>query len=424
MRQTICIVGLGYVGLPLAVEFAKKTTVIGFDINEKKIADIQRGVDATKAVTETELKSTTLLFTADPTQIKKADYVIVAVPTPVDAAKHPVVSYLESASKLVGKNFKKGAIVIYESTVYPGLTEKICLPILEKESGMKLGEFGLGYSPERINPGDKEHQLHNTMKIVSGHDIETREKIAALYEQIIEVGVYRAPSIKVAEAAKIVENVQRDMNIALINELALIFDKLHIDTKEVLDAAATKWNFHKYFPGLVGGHCIAQDPYYLAFQAVEHGYHPKLILSGREINEYMAKHIVDMIIKELNNQGKVLKNTTVLLMGLTFKENVTDFRNTRAKEIIMYLKEYGIRVIGCEPNLSSSLVEEHFHISVVDYFSLPSADAVLVINKHTQFASISLGKLKKQTNASLLIDIKRFFSKQEAEQLGFVYKTL
>lgn len=428
MPETICIVGLGYVGLPLAVAFSKHFPVIGFDIDAEKITALQQGIDSTLSVKTEELQQGlqqhAITFTTDPSFIKKAQYIIVAVPTPVDGAKKPDLSALKSASALVGKNLSSGAIVIYESTVYPGVTEDVCLPLLEKESGMKLGEFGLGYSPERINPGDEKHRLDNVVKIVSGYDSATLEKIAALYEKIVHVGVYRAPSIKVAEAAKVVENVQRDLNIAMMNELALIFHKLNIDTSDVLEAAGTKWNFHKYSPGLVGGHCIGVDPYYLAFQAIEHGYHPKIILSGREVNDYMARHIAELTLKELNNKGKILKECTVVLLGLTFKEDVTDVRNTRAADVIRYLQEFGVSVIACEPNVSSEVVEKTFGVSNVSVSALPACDAVIVVNKHKPFSSLSLDVLKEKMTAPILVDIKRLFSRKEAEEKGFVYRTL
>lgn len=424
MKETICIVGLGYVGLPLAVAFSKHYPVIGFDIQQKRILALQEKKDASNCVAKAELELAPITFTSDPAAIKNAQIIIVAVPTPVDDAKRPDLTALKSASQLIGQNIATGALVIYESTVYPGVTEDVCLPLLEKGSGMKLGAFSLGYSPERINPGDTLHRLDNVIKIVSGHDAATLERVAALYETIVSVGVYRAPSIRVAEAAKITENIQRDVNIALMNELSIIYSKLGIDTSQVLSAAGTKWNFHKYHPGLVGGHCIGVDPYYLAHQATQYGYHPKLILSGREINDFMARHIVDMTVKELNNQGKVLKNMTVLLLGLTFKEDVTDFRNSRAGDVIKYLKEYGIQVVACEPNVPSLVIEEHFGVSCVDYTSLPLADAVLLINKHQQFSAISLDTMKQQTNASLLVDIKHLFSKKEAEEKGIKYITL
>ncbi len=424
MAETICIVGMGYVGLPLAVAFAQHYTVIGFDIDQNKIAALQKGYDETRTVDTLELLQTKIFFTTNPQEIQKAHHVIIAVPTPVDDAKHPDLSPLRNASVLVGKQLREGMIVIYESTVYPGVTEEICLPVLEVESGLSLGQFGLGYSPERINPGDKTHQLHNTIKIVSGHDESTREKIATLYGKIVTAGIYKAQNIKVAEAAKIVENVQRDLNIALMNELALIFHKLHIDTRDVLDAAGTKWNFHKYYPGLVGGHCIAVDSYYLASKAAEHGYHPKIILAGREVNDYMAQHVAELAIKALNNHGKVLKNCTVLLLGLTFKEDVADIRNTRAYDVMKHLQEYGIAVIGCEPNVAPEKVQQMFGIRSCSVSQLPQCDAVIIINKHQQFMALTLTDLKQRMTPPILIDTKRLFSKAEAVAHGIMYRTL
>ena len=425
-EETICIVGLGYVGLPLALAFLKHYPVIGFDINKNRILELQAKKDTSKAVSEEQLQMATIAFTDNPLDIQKAQIIIVAVPTPVDDAKKPDLTALKSASMLIGKNMKPGTLVVYESTVYPGVTEDICLPLLEKESGMKLkdGNFSLGYSPERINPGDNQHRLDNVIKIVSGHDLATLDKVAALYETIVSVGVYRAPSIRVAEAAKITENIQRDVNIALMNEFSIIYSKLGIDTAAVLAAAGTKWNFHTYYPGLVGGHCIGIDPYYLAHQATQHGYHPKLILSGREINDYMARHIAEITIKELNNKGKILKNSTVILLGLTFKEDVTDFRNSRARDIICYLQEYGISVLASEPNIPSQTIQEHFNIASVSLQELPHADAIVIINKHKQFYEVSLERLQQQTGAQLLVDIKRLFSRREVEEKGMKYLSL
>jgi len=416
--------GLGYVGLPLAVEFSKHYNIIGFDINQERIAELQTNQDKTKTLSPEELIQANIKFTTDPKEIQNAQYVIIAVPTPIDSAKHPDLTYLKKASELVGRNIKENTVVIYESTVYPGVTENICLPILEKESGIKLGQFGLGYSPERINPGDTKHQLHNTIKIVSAHNADTLKKISALYEKIIPAGLHKASSIKVAEAAKVVENVQRDMNIALMNELSLIFHKLNIDTKDVLEAAGTKWNFHKYYPGLVGGHCIGVDPYYLAFQALEHGYHPKIILSGREVNDYMAKHVAELAIKELNNKGKVLKDCTVALLGLTFKENVTDLRNSRALNVIQYLKEYGINVITCEPNVSAETVKEKYGVDNLAFSNLPLCDSIIIVNKHSQFKDLSIKDIKQKLRTHILIDTKRLFDKKEAEIQGIVYRSL
>lgn len=418
MEGIICIVGLGYVGLPLTVAFSKHFPVIGFDINEKKIKELQQGVDSSCSTALEYNPSTT--FTSDSNEIKKATVIIVAVPTPVDDAKRPDLSYVKNASKIIGKNLQKGALVIYESTVYPGVTEEICLPILEQESGLKLGEFDLGYSPERINPGDELHRLDNVIKIVSGHSPVCLERVAKLYELIVHAGVYRAPSIKVAEAAKITENVQRDVNIALMNELSMIYHKLGIDTKEVLDAAGTKWNFHKYHPGLVGGHCIGLDPYYLAFQATQKGYHPKLILSCREINDYMAKHIAELCMKELNKKGKILKDSTVVLLGLTFKEDVTDFRNSRAKDVVQHLKEYGITVFACEPYMNDAAIREYYGIEPVSVSAIPACDAMIIINKHRQFNSLNI----RDIQCSIVLDIKHLFSEKDAEERGITYISL
>ncbi len=422
--ETICVVGLGYVGLPLAVAFSKHYIVIGFDINKERIASLQIKEDLTKAVSSEELLNADIFFTTRSEEIKKAKYVIIAVPTPVDDSKRPDLSALKKASAIVGKNIQRGTIIIFESTVYPGVTENICLPIIENESKMRLGDFGLGYSPERINPGDKIHQLYNTIKIVAGHNEETKQKVVALYKNIVSMDLHEAPSIKVAEAAKIVENVQRDMNIALVNEFSLIFNKLNIDTKEVLDAACTKWNFHKYYPGLVGGHCIGVDPYYLAFQAIEHGYYPKIILCGREINDYMARHVAEMVIKELNNAGKILKESAVALLGLTFKEDVTDFRNSRAKNVIERLHEYGISVVAVEPNVSEEVIKQEFNVENKNFEDISVCDAVIIINKHKQFDSITLAMIKQKLRTPILIDTKRRFDKKQAVSAGLIYRTL
>jgi UDP-N-acetyl-D-glucosamine/UDP-N-acetyl-D-galactosamine dehydrogenase len=422
-RETICIIGLGYVGLPLAIAFSKHYNVIGLDSNQERIAELQNKQDRTKTVSIEELQEANIHFTTNPQEVT-AQYIIVAVPTPIDGAKRPDLSYVKAASITAGKLLKPNSIVIYESTVYPGVTEDICLPILEEQSNLLLGEFGLGYSPERINPGDQTHQLHNTIKIVAAHDDATRERISALYKKIIPVGLHKAQSIKVAEAAKIVENVQRDMNIALMNELSMIFHKLNIDTKEVLDAAGSKWNFHHYYPGLVGGHCIGVDPYYLAHQAIEHGYHPKIILSGREVNDYMAKHVADLTIKELTKQGKVLKDCTVALLGLTFKENITDLRNSRAEQVITQLREYGTTVLACEPNVTAEVVKQKFNVENISFNELPMCDAIIIVNKHTPFTTLSLQDIKQKLKTPILIDTKRLFQRKEAEAQGLVYKSL
>ena len=341
-EEIIAIVGLGYVGLPLAVAFAKKWKVIGFDIDQRKIELLCKGIDPTKSVEEKEVKTSQIQYTDDPLLLEQASLVIVCVPTPLKQGTMPDLGYLEKASALVGKHMKEDAIIVYESTVYPGVTEDVCEPILEKVSGKKCGkDFSIGYSPERINPGDHEHTLTKMIKVVSGKDEKTRKKIAAFYSSVLEAGVYEAPSIKVAEAAKVIENTQRDLNIALMNELSVIFRKLGIDTHEVLQTAATKWNFHKYYPGLVGGHCIGIDPYYLTYRAKQLGYEPKVILAGREINDAMHKEVLRLVKEGLAEIKKSLRNTRVLLMGLTFKENVNDTRNSRVLELKKELEKEG-----------------------------------------------------------------------------------
>lgn len=419
----ICVVGLGYVGLPLAIEFAKKNKVIGFEINKKKIDDLKRGIDPTNEVGNETIKKCSVEFTIDPKKIKECDFIIIAVPTPVDEHNTPDLKYVVGASEIVGKNLSKGAIVVYESTVWPGVTEDICLPILEKESSLKLGEFGLGYSPERVNPGDKEHTIDKITKIVSGSDNATLEKVAEVYGTIISAGIHKASSIKVAEAAKVIENIQRDLNIALMNELSIIFSKMNISTKEVIDAASTKWNFHKYRPGLVGGHCIGVDPYYLTFKAQELGYHPEVILAGRRINDDMHKHIVELLIKGLNNAGKTPKNSKVLVMGLTFKENVNDPRNSRTKHMIKELKSYGVTVFGCDPFLDNSTVQEIFGIKNDDFKKLSNLDAVIFTVPHKQFLEIKPSDLMKQMAKNpVMIDIPNIFKKEDVA--AFAHYTL
>ena len=343
--EIVCIVGLGYVGLPLAKAFSRHLKVIGYDVDEEKVKELNG-----------ENKDENLRFTMDESKIGEADFVLIAVPTPVTKFKEPDLSFVKSAAKTVGKNLKKGAIVVLESTVYPGVTEEVVKPILEEASGLKCGaDFKIGYSSERINPGDDEHTLNKITKVVAGMDEETTEILAELYGLITTV--YRAKDIRTAEAAKVIENIQRDLNIALMNELAIIFHKMGLDTKAVLEAASTKWNFHRYSPGLVGGHCIPVDPYYLVYKAKELGYHPQVILAGRAINDYMPKHVAEMAIKGLNEVGKVIKGSKVLIMGLTYKENVPDTRESPVREMVKELKEFGIEVYGCDPLLSREKLE-------------------------------------------------------------------
>ena len=346
------------------------------------------------------------------------------MPTPITKTKKPDLTYLESASELVGKNLSSGSTIVYESTVYPGVTEEFCTPILEEKSGLKCGtDFKVGYSPERVNPGDHEHTIDKIVKIVSGSDKESLEIINSVYSKITQT--HKAPSIKVAEAAKVIENIQRDLNIALMNEFSLIFRKLGIETTEVLEAAGTKWNFHKYQPGLVGGHCIGVDPYYLTYKAEELGYHPEVILAGRRINDSMHKHIAQLLIKGLNNVGKVLKDSRILIMGLTFKENVKDLRNSRVKNLIEELKSYGMNIIGCDPLLTNEEVERTFGIKNNKFDEINnSLDAVILAVRHDQFKKINLDDLKQKMDKPVLVDVKNFFNREEAAEKRFVYKSL
>ncbi len=423
IEGTVAVVGLGYVGLPLAVTFAKHLKVIGFDINAKRVEELTQGIYRTGETLGGDLKNPNISFTSDPKALRAGKYIIVAVPTPVDKANVPDLEPVESAARLVGENLSKGSIVVFESTVYPGVTEEICLPILEEKSGLKLGDFKIGYSPERINPGDHEHTVDKIVKIVSGCDAETLEEIAALYS-LVAKSVFHATSIATAEAAKVIENIQRDLNIALMNELSLIFSRLGLNTDEVLAAAGTKWNFHKYHPGLVGGHCIGIDPYYLTYRAQQFGYHPEVILAGRHINDSMPIRVGEMIIKALSEAGKPLKGATVLVMGLTFKENVPDIRNSKVHDTIRYLQGFGVKVVGCEPLLGPDAVRKYFGIENVEFDKVAKCDAVLAANKHNAFRSITLDHLKAKMNPPVLVDIKNLFDRQAALAAGFYYKSL
>jgi len=425
-NKIICVVGLGYVGLPLAVEFSKFFKVIGFDINKRKIENLREGIDENGEIEKDKLISSNLFYTDNPEDIKKANFIIICVPTPVNNAKKPDLSYLKKASEIVGKNLSRNSIVVYESTVYPGCTEEICVPILERCSNLKYKvDFKVGYSPERINPGDKEHTIDKIVKVVSGCDKETTEDIAKVYGKIIKAGIYKAPDIKTAEAAKIIENIQRDLNIALMNELSIIFNKLGIDTKEVLKAAGTKWNFHRYYPGLVGGHCIPVDPYYLAYKAEEIGYYPEIILAGRRINENMPKYVANLVIKGLNEKGKVLKGSKVLIIGVTFKENVKDYRNSKVKDLIEELKEYGIEVLGCDPFLDNEIVEKVFGVKNYKFDEVNKVDAIVVVHLHDCMKNISLEELKNKISEKLvLVDIKNIFDKDKITNGKIIYYNL
>lgn len=416
----ICVIGLGYVGLPLALAFAKNGySVIGFDIKEKRISELKQGIDITEETSSDELKSVEMEYSSNPSCIKEADFIIVGVPTPITKNKKPDLRPLEMASKTVGENLKKGAIIVFESTVYPGVTEEVCRPIIEKYSG--FSDFKLGYSPERINPGDKEHTVEKILKVVSGEDAQTLETVAKVYSDAIKAGVHKAPSIKVAEAAKVIENTQRDINIALMNELSLIFERMDIDTKDVLEAAGTKWNFLKFFPGLVGGHCIGVDPYYLAYRAEELGYHPDVILSGRKVNDYMPEHVASMAIKLLNECEKLPKKSKILVMGLTFKENVTDTRNSKISDTISKLKEYGVFVIGCDPYAEE--LDEFKIDSLKQFNEVLDVDGIIVACAHDEFKELSVSDLKsKISGKGFLIDIKGLYHNQDKE--GLMYRSL
>ena len=420
-NTVVAVVGLGYVGLPLAVEFGKKFKTIGYDLSAAKVAAYCKHVDPTGEVSGAELKAAAkLVCTTDASLLKEADFLVVAVPTPVDAAHQPDFSPLIGASNAVGRHMKHGAVVVYESTVYPGATEEICIPVLEQHSGMKwMKDFHVGYSPERINPGDKEHTLTRIIKVVSGDDAATLDKVAALYEAVVSAGVHRASSIKVAEAAKVIENTQRDLNIALMNELAIIFDKLNIDTGEVLAAAGTKWNFLKFKPGLVGGHCIGVDPYYLTHKAEMLGYHPQVILAGRRINDGMGKFIAENTVKLMARQGSSIKGAKVNVLGLSFKEDCADLRNSKVPDIIRELESYGIDVHVHDPAVSVSEAKHEYDLDLRAWEELPVADAVVLAVAHRQFAATTPAQLvAKLKPGGCVIDVKSICAPDEFERLG------
>ena len=426
-EEKISLVGLGYVGMPIAVAFAKKVDVIGFDISKEKVELYKKGIDPTKEVGDDVIKQTTVEFTADESKLKEAKFHIVAVPTPVNADHTPDLKPVESASRTVGRNLTKGSIVVFESTVYLGVTEEICIPILEKESGMKCGEdFKVGYSPERINPGDKVHRLETIVKVVSGMDGESLDIIAKVYELVVDAGVHRSESIKVAEAAKVIENSQRDINIAFMNELSIIFNKMGIDTKAVLKAAGTKWNFLNFFPGLVGGHCIGVDPYYLTYKAEQLGYHSQIILSGRRINDDMGKYVVENLIKNLIKADVPVKDAKVAILGFTFKENCPDTRNTRVIDIVNELKEYGINPMIADPEADAEEAKHEYGIVLDSIEDIKGMDAMVVAVGHDQFLKFTqkdFNKMFKEgTNESkVLLDIKGTLDRKEYESTGYKY---
>ncbi len=418
----VAVIGLGYVGLPLAVELGKKYKTIGYDLAEAKIANYKNYCDPTGEVSGGDLRAAVYLeVTTDPRLLASADFLIVAVPTPVDEARIPDFSPLVGSSTTVGKYMKPGATVIYESTVYPGATEEVCIPILERESGLKWKrDFHVGYSPERVNPGDKERTIDKIVKVVSGDDEATLQAVGDLYESVITAGVHRASSIKVAEAAKVIENTQRDLNIALINELAIIFDKIGIDTLEVLEAAGTKWNFLPFRPGLVGGHCIGVDPYYLTHKAEMLGYHPQVILAGRRINDGMASYVAQQTIKLMINAGNSIKGAKVIVLGLTFKENCPDLRNSKVADVVGELREYGCDVIVHDPIASSVEADHEYGIKLTHWDDLPKGDALVITVAHKEYFDKGLEDLSSKLNdGGVVIDVKSAFSSDVLRGLGY-----
>lgn len=422
----ISVIGLGYVGIPLAVAFSKKADVIGFDINCERIEFYKKGIDITQEVGNKELKESNILFTYNEEELKNAKFHIIAVPTPIHQDKAPDLSLIKNATKILGRNLTKNSIVVYESTVFPGTTEGICIPILEEESNLKCGvDFKVGYSPERINPGDKIHKLNNIVKVVSSIDSESLNNIAEIYELIINAGIYKAESIKIAEAAKIVENSQRDINIAFMNELSIIFNKMNIDTKSVLNAAKTKWNFIDFYPGLVGGHCIGVDPYYLSYEAENIGYHSQIILSGRRINDDMGKYIAQNVIKSLINANILVKNANICILGFTFKENCKDIRNTKVIDIIKELNNFEINPVIVDPIADKEDMKNKYKIEAKDIKEINNMDAIIIAVAHDCFRNLNIDDINKMYKTNLknkvLIDIKGIFEKKCYERENYIY---
>ena len=426
-EEKISLVGLGYVGMPIAVAFSKKAKVVGFDLNAKKIDLYKSGIDPTNEVGDDAIKACSVEFTADEKKLREAKLHIVAVPTPVNDDHTPDLTPVESASEILGRNLEKGSVVVFESTVYPGVTEDVCVPILEKASGLTCGvDFKIGYSPERINPGDKVHRLETIKKIVSGMDAETLDTVAKVYELVVAAGVHRAESIKVAEAAKVIENSQRDINIAFMNELSIIFNKMGIDTKSVLEAAGTKWNFLKFYPGLVGGHCIGVDPYYLTYKAEELGYHSQIILSGRRINDDMGKYVAENTVKNLIKADVSIKNAKIVILGFTFKENCPDTRNTKIIDIYNELREYGITAVIADPTADADEAKRLYGITFADMNTITDCDAVILAVAHDAFRSLTAADLdrlfkKTENGKKVLVDIKGLLDRKAYEAAGYNY---
>lgn len=423
-REKLSLIGLGYVGMPIAVAFAKKVDVIGFDVNAEKINLYREGIDPTHEVGDEEIGRTSVDFTADETRLSEAKFHIVAVPTPVNDDHTPDLTPVEGASKILGRNLVKGSVVVFESTVYPGVTEDVCVPILEAESGLKCGvDFKVGYSPERINPGDKVHRLETITKIVSGMDDETLDTVAKVYELVVEAGVHRASSIKVAEAAKVIENSQRDINIAFMNELSIIFNKMGIDTRAVLEAAGTKWNFLRFYPGLVGGHCIGVDPYYLTYKAEELGYHSQIILSGRRINDDMGKYVAENCVKNLIKSDKSVKGAKVAILGFTFKENCPDTRNTKVIDIVNELREYGISPVIADPQADADEAMRLYEVKFTDVSDVKDMDAVILAVSHKEFEKLDMMTFDRMygPGEKVLLDIKGMLDRRAYEEAGYTY---
>jgi UDP-N-acetyl-D-galactosamine dehydrogenase len=424
-EEKLCVIGLGYVGMPIAVAFAKKIDVIGFDINKPKIELYKSGIDPTNEVGNDAIKKTTVTFTSNEEEIKKAKFHIVAVPTPINQDKTPDLNPVEQSSRVVGRNLTKGSIVVYESTVYPGVTEDICIPILEEESGLKNGiDFKVGYSPERINPGDKVHTLEKIIKIVSGQDKQSLDEISKVYELVIEAGIHKASSIKVAEAAKVVENSQRDINIAFMNELAMVFDRMGIDTKEVVEAMNTKWNALGFTPGLVGGHCIGVDPYYFVYEAERLGYHSQIVLSGRKINDGMGKFVADNIIKKLINADVVVRKAKVSILGITFKEDCPDTRNTKVFDVIQELRNYGVHPLVVDPHADKGEVKHEYGIELSTMDDVKDSDVIVFAVAHKEFKSMTfevIDSLYADRNSRILIDVKSMFNLGELKEKKYDY---